>query len=79
MPDDLMPEDPRQCRRPEPSFDFVQLGVADAAGGDADQYVSSGGIGTRNFARGQRARVLDKAAELLEDHRAHPDAPASSS
>jgi hypothetical protein len=76
--DDLMTGNPWQGGRGQSSFDFVQLGVADAASGHADQDVPGGRIGTRDIAGDQRPGVRANVAELLEKHRAHASARSRS-
>jgi hypothetical protein len=57
MADDLMAGNPRQHRGRQSSFDFVQLGVTDAAGGDPDEHTTSAGTRSRDLPSRKRRRI----------------------
>ena len=69
--DHLVAEDDRQARRGRPPLDLVQLGVADAAGGHADEDLSGAGNGLGQLGRLQGARVVPELSEAAKDHRSH--------
>jgi hypothetical protein len=60
-----VPEDERQRRLIELTIEDVQIGAADAAGADAEQYLPWPGLRPRELDQAQRP------ARLLELHGAH--------
>jgi hypothetical protein len=58
-------EHERQLRVGKFPVDDVEVGSANAAGGDANQYIALAGLGHGKLA------LLERSARCGEDHRAH--------
>ncbi len=69
--DHLVARHHRQPRRGRASFDLVELGVADAAGGDFDPNFARHGLRHGKLHLGDRNRLVLQRADPLDDHRLH--------
>ncbi len=72
---DLMPEDDGEFRWWRTALDFVQLGVADPANGDADEDFVLGRARIVDVCKPQGFRIGLEAPDGVQQHRAHDSAP----